>query len=153
MTWLETRIPPPLVAALCGGIAWILCQQFPALYVGLSYSRECAGIIFSIGFVIAFAALWSFRVARTTFDPHSLERTSSLVTSGIYRWTRNPMYLGLALVLLGWCAALNNALSPICIVLFVLYMNRLQIRPEERVLLKNYGSSYRAYCERVRRWL
>ncbi len=78
---------------------------------------------------------------------------SSLVSSGVYRFTRNPMYLGLSVTLLGWAMFLSNPLALLAVPLFVLYINRFQIDPEERVLSSLFGAEYAAYKEKVRRWL
>ncbi len=78
---------------------------------------------------------------------------SSLVSSGVYRFTRNPMYLGLSVTLLGWAMFLSNPLALLAVPLFVLYINRFQINPEERVLSSLFGAEYAAYKEKVRRWL
>ncbi len=78
---------------------------------------------------------------------------SSLVSSGVYRFTRNPMYLGLSVTLLGWAVFLSNWLALLAVPVFVLYINRFQIDPEERVLSSLFGAEYAAYKEKVRRWL
>ena len=81
------------------------------------------------------------------------QNTSSLVTRGIYGFTRNPMYLGLALALLGWAAFLSAAWPLLGPPLFVAYVNIFQIRPEERVLSGLFGDEYTRYTRRVRRWI
>ncbi|MEO1338638.1 MAG: isoprenylcysteine carboxylmethyltransferase family protein, partial [Myxococcota bacterium] len=145
MAWLETKVPPLIVGFFCGGVAWALKRLFPELSVGIPYAQwwALAAVATSMGLV--FVALWSFRKARTTFDPHHPDRISALVTSGIYGWTRNPMYLGMALMIVAWCLRLSHGLGPIALVLFVVYMNRFQIIPEERVLQQYYGDAYAAY--------
>ncbi|HEV8366930.1 MAG TPA: isoprenylcysteine carboxylmethyltransferase family protein, partial [Pyrinomonadaceae bacterium] len=75
------------------------------------------------------------------------------VSTGVYRFTRNPMYLGLLLTLLGWAAFLSNPASLLFVPIFVLYINRFQIKPEEQVLSSLFGAEYMAYKSRVRRWL
>ncbi|MFL6647317.1 MAG: methyltransferase family protein, partial [Sulfurifustaceae bacterium] len=89
----------------------------------------------------------------TTKDPRHPERATALVTGGIYRITRNPMYLGLALVLVGWGIFLSNVLSLLGVVVFLGYLNRFQIVPEERALEARFGEAYRQYKQTVRRWL
>jgi protein-S-isoprenylcysteine O-methyltransferase Ste14 len=95
----------------------------------------------------------SFRRARTTVNPLKPESASSLVASGVYRVSRNPMYVGLCLVLLGWAVMLSNVLAYAIVPVFVLYMNRFQIGPEEAALERVFGADYVAYRARVRRWL
>ena len=86
-------------------------------------------------------------------NPIKPDTASSLVSSGVYRFTRNPMYLGLSVTLLGWAMFLSNPLALLAVPLFVLYINRFQINPEERVLSSLFGAGYAAYKEKVRRWL
>jgi protein-S-isoprenylcysteine O-methyltransferase Ste14 len=81
------------------------------------------------------------------------ESSSSLVVSGIYRWSRNPMYLGFLLGLLGWAIFLSNVLAFLFLPVFILYMNRFQIEPEEKALAVLFGKQFAAYKSRVRQWL
>jgi protein-S-isoprenylcysteine O-methyltransferase Ste14 len=106
-----------------------------------------------IGQSISISGIVSFRRAKTTINPHKPSAASSLVTSGVYRYTRNPMYLGLSVTLTGWAVFLSNPLALLAVPLFVLYINRFQINPEERVLSLLFGAEYAAYKEKVRRWL
>jgi protein-S-isoprenylcysteine O-methyltransferase Ste14 len=112
-----------------------------------------AGVVFAIGLAIALSAVAWFRRARTTVNPLAPETVSSLVTSGIYRVTRNPMYLGLLFALLAWAVLLANPIALIFLPLFVLYMNRFQIGPEETALEARFGSEFLSYKAGVRRWL
>ena len=105
------------------------------------------------GGLIALGGLWAFQRVHTTFNPLHPERASALVEQGVYRFTRNPMYLGMALVLLGWACWLAHPLAFACIPLALAYLQRFQIRPEERVLRAHFGAAYEAYSRRVRRWL
>jgi protein-S-isoprenylcysteine O-methyltransferase Ste14 len=105
------------------------------------------------GGCISLAGVVSFRRAKTTVNPLKPEKASSLVTGGIYKVTRNPMYLGLVLVLLAWAVFLSSAWALAGPVAFVLYMNRFQIEPEERVMGTMFGDNYSEYKARVRRWL
>jgi protein-S-isoprenylcysteine O-methyltransferase Ste14 len=150
---LENRVPPPLVgagvAALMYGAAWLS----PALDFPLPGKTWIAVAIAGIGLGIDIAGAVQFWRARTTINPLSPQKASALVTGGIYRWTRNPMYLGMAALLLAWGLHLANVAALAVILLFVTYLTRFQIRPEERALEARFGSEFAAYCERVRRWL
>jgi len=106
-----------------------------------------------IGQSISISGMMSFRRAKTTMNPIKPGAASSLVSSGVYRFTRNPMYLGLSVTLLGWAVFLSNWLALLAVPVFVLYINRFQIDPEERVLSSLFGAEYAAYKEKVRRWL
>jgi len=110
-------------------------------------------VLVAAGLAVGIAGVVSFRRARTTINPTKPTTTSALVSGGIYRLTRNPMYLGLALYLLGWAALLSNILALLFVPLFVCYINRFQINPEERALLALFGGEYTAYKKAVRRWL
>lgn len=105
-----------------------------------------------LAFILGVAALWQFYKSRTTIDPRKPDLTEVLETKGVYSFSRNPMYLALLLVLLAWGLWLGNAFNTILAAGFVSVMNRLQIRPEEMVLLKKFGKTYGQYCIRVRRW-
>jgi protein-S-isoprenylcysteine O-methyltransferase Ste14 len=120
--------------------------------------RFPANSLFSValaltGALTCLAGVRSFRRVKTTVNPMNPESTSSLVMSGIYRYSRNPMYLGFLLILLGWSAFLANVLALLLAPAFVLFMNRFQICPEERVLTRRFAHPYAEYRARVRRWL
>ncbi|GEQ77703.1 hypothetical protein CTTA_4708 [Comamonas testosteroni] len=95
----------------------------------------------------------AFRRAKTTVNPVKANMASSLVIRGVYRYTRNPMYVGLLITLLAWAMFLANLLTALWAVVFVLYITRFQIIPEERVLTSLFGAEYGAYKGRVRRWV
>ena len=105
------------------------------------------------GLVFSAAGILSFRRARTTVNPTTPEAASFLVVSGIYRITRNPMYVGISLVLVAWAVFLSSAWALLGPAAFILYISRFQIAPEERALSKLFGAEYASYRARVRRWL
>ena len=111
------------------------------------------GAIALSGGILAFAGTRSFKRAQTTINPLRPTNASSLVTSGVYRFTRNPMYLGLLLLLLGWSVYLSSVVALVGPVFLVLYLGRFQIAPEERALTAKFGKDYLDYTSRVRRWL
>ncbi len=153
MPSLDIRIPPPVVGALVAAAMWgvsTLGPQF-AFPPGLRYAS--VGILVAAGVAFDVLGLLAFRRARTTVNPLRPERASSLVTGGIYRITRNPMYVGMGLWLLAWAAYLSALLPFAGPAVFVLYITRFQIQPEERVLNGIFGEDYAVYCARVRRWL
>jgi protein-S-isoprenylcysteine O-methyltransferase Ste14 len=153
MSSLELKIPPPLVAIGVALLMWLaswVVGPFEMPYV-LRVIATLAFVVVGLGFDLA--GLVSFVRAKTTVNPIKPASTSSLVITGIYRVTRNPMYLGLLLVLLGWATFLANGVAFLLAPLFVLYINRFQIDPEERVLSAKFGAEFSAYQGRVRRWL
>ena len=150
---LELKIPPPLVG-LCVALLMWLASRTVAPFEWPLVLRGIAGLSFVIvGVGFALAGVRSFARAQTTVNPTKPAATSSLVVTGIYRFTRNPMYLGMLLVLLGWAVYLANAAAFLIVPLFVLYISRFQIVPEERVLSAKFGEAFAAYRARVRRWL
>jgi len=106
-----------------------------------------------LGILVAAAGLIAFRRARTSANPMHPEAATTLVTSGVYAWTRNPMYLGWLPILAGWAAYLQHPVSLLVVPLFVLYLTRFQIVPEERALAAKFGTQFEAYRRRARRWL
>ena len=153
MRALELRIPPPLVALSVMGLMWLAARLLPQLQFALPGREIIAAGLGSLGFVVAAFGLLSFWMARTTINPHKPGETSAMVVGGVYRFTRNPMYLGIFVALLGWAVFIANAASFLLAPLFVLYINCFQIVPEERALAAIFGPEYSAYAARVRRWL
>lgn len=151
--FLEHRIPPPLVAVLVAIAMWAVADIGPQWPIP-PFPRNVIAVLFALaGVAVDLTALATFRSARTTFNPLRPGRATSLVTHGLYRITRNPMYLGSVLLLLGWAVYLCALLPFAGIAVFVVYITRFQIRPEERALAARFGEEYADYAARVRRWL
>ena len=132
---------------------WAISLVAPALEVP-AFIRVAAAVTIALaGGGFSLAGIISFRRARTTVNPMKPETTSSLVCSGIYGVTRNPMYVGLLFILIAWALFLSSAWALLGPLAFVLYMNRFQIAPEERVLSAMFATGYSAYKSSVRRWL
>ncbi len=153
MKTLELKVPPPVVALLLAIAMWLATSASGALAFALPARLEIALAVAALGGAISAAGVVSFRRARTTVNPTRPDTASSLVTTGIYRLTRNPMYLGLFLVLAGWAIHLSNAVAFAGPLLFVLYMDRFQIAPEERALAARFGAAFEDYRRRTRRWI
>jgi protein-S-isoprenylcysteine O-methyltransferase Ste14 len=154
MSSLELKIPPPAVLILCGTLAWVAATALatPLDVHGLA-TTVIATVLVVFGIVLATAAILTFRQAQTTVDPMKPDNASSLVTSGVFRFTRNPMYVALLLVLSGWVIYLGSVVGVVTTVLFVAYITRFQIRPEERILALKFGKAYTTYCNEVKRWI
>ena len=118
-----------------------------------THQKMIAKVILLIGVVVAIMAIWSFIKAKTTSDPTNPSKATYLVTTGIYRYSRNPMYLAIAVVLFSWMIALGNLVNIIVLVLFIYYITTYQIKPEEEVLTKLFYKDYKEYCKKVRRWI
>lgn len=152
MTFLELKIPPVIVILVALATAYGLAQV-PIASIQFSLPDYIVGLLLITGAIIALFGVWQFRVARTTTNPLNPGKASNLVTSGIYRLTRNPMYLGMALVLVAGIIKFASLLGFITLPLFIWYMTRFQIKPEERIVAKLFGQEYLAYKQQVRRWL
>ena len=153
MQVLELKVPPVALTLLFVLAMWLLSVTMPSLSVLLPWRRQVALVCFSAGFAIALAGVLEFRRAKTTVNPLVPDAASAIVTSGIYRLTRNPMYLGLLLALIGWALWLSHVLAFALIPVFVSYMNRFQIEPEERALSTKFGRRFLDYTRSVRRWV
>jgi protein-S-isoprenylcysteine O-methyltransferase Ste14 len=152
MRALELRIPPVIVVLAVAICMWVLARVLPALDLNRPVRLLVASTVAAAGFAIAIAGVVSFRRAKTTVNPLN-PGASELVSTGVYAFTRNPMYLGMALVLLGWAIYLSSVASLAGPLAFVAYITRYQIIPEERVLAGLFGDRFAEYRARVRRWL
>jgi protein-S-isoprenylcysteine O-methyltransferase Ste14 len=150
---LELKVPPVAVVLFMAALMWLVSWVLPSF--GLVFpARDLFAVSFAVaGVVTTLLGIASFRQARTTVNPMKPESSSSLVVTGIYKLTRNPMYLGFLSVLLGWAIFLSNSLSFLLLPAFIFYMNRFQIEPEERALTSLFGQEFVAYKSRVRRWI
>lgn len=153
MRLLELKVPPPLVAVLIGLAMWQGSLVLPSLDMPylIRVGSETAVAIMAAGFDLA--GMVAFRKARTSMNPMKPNAASALVTSGVYQVTRNPMYVGLVLWLVAWAIHLSSPGTLVGPALLFLYIDRMQIRPEERVLAAKFGADYQEYARRVRRWL
>lgn len=147
---LEMRVPPLLLLLIFAAIMWAASGRLP---VSIPRPAVFLGVLAGIGTYICLSGVIAFRAARTTVNPTNPATVSSLVDTGIYGWTRNPMYLGFVLILFGWACWLGDALVWPLPLLYMLWLDVLQIRPEERFLRKKFGDAFADYCKRVRRWV
>ena len=148
MVNLELRLPPPLVFLLCAGAMWWLRGEGQPGVRGMALIAA----LFVGGAIMGFGALQRFRHHQTTVSPTRPDQTSCLVTRGVYRISRNPMYLGLLCWLAAWACYLGGAWVWAGPIVLVVWLTRFQIMPEERLLRARFGDEYVVYCQRVRRW-
>lgn len=153
MAWLENRIPPPAVGALVAAAMWGVSTLGPQLPLTSLPKYGLVAVLGVAGLSFDALGILAFRRARTTINPLKPQRTSAMVTGGVYRVTRNPMYLGMALLLLAWAVHLWALLPFAGLLIYVLYITQFQIKPEERVLQGIFGEAYTSYAARVRRWV
>lgn len=144
-------VHPPVVTLLFILIAYFLGRFVPLPFSVPAILRYLGLALTVAGFLLCIGAFLAFRKARTTLDPHG--SSQQVVTSGVYRFTRNPIYLGFLLMVIG--LPLNSGLYWGLVVspLYILLMNHLVIEHEEAYLAKKFGNAYNSYASRVRRWL
>jgi protein-S-isoprenylcysteine O-methyltransferase Ste14 len=152
MQALELKVPPPVVGLLVAALMWGASSYPPIFSLAPTVRLALAGTLAAVGVSFDILGLLAFCRSRTTINPLRPAKAIVLVTGGIYRVTRNPMYVGLALLLTGWAAWLGSLWPFLGPVLFVAYITRFQILPEERILRGKFGE-FDAYAARVRRWL
>lgn len=153
MQWLETKIPPPVVMVLLGAVVYGVASLLPALSFEFALRTTLSIALVLAGLALNILPALAFLRAGTTFNPLRPASATSLVTSGIYRHTRNPMYLGDSVILLGWALYLGNAAAFVAVPAFMLYITRFQIQPEERYLSARFPEAYASFCKRTPRWL
>ena len=151
MRALDLRIPPVALVLMVAALMWLVSWGTPEFGFGISIRISIAVALAVMEAAMSIAGVVSFRRAGTTVNPLTPAASSTLVRSGVYAFSRNPMYLGFLILLLAWGIYLSNALVLVFPPLFVIYMNRLQIEPEDRALRSRFGQEFVAYASHVRR--
>ena len=147
------KVPPVLQTLIAAALAWVLGRVAPLWHVEPQVSLVGIGVSVAIALVFLGSALLRFRSQRTTVDPMNPDKAQSLVVTGVYKVTRNPMYVGFVCLLAAWCFYLGDLTSFLTLPAFVFVMTRFQIKSEERALQAKFGADYTSYMRRVRRWL
>lgn len=150
---MKLKIPPPIQGLLIAITMWALARALPGLAFDFPGREVMVWLFGGVGIVMEITAGMIFLRAKTTVNPLKPQNANKLVTTGLYRISRNPMYLALGLVLLAWGLWLGHPLSLGLIPLWVLYITQFQIKPEEEALRAKFGADYETYCRRVRRWI
>lgn len=150
---MHLRIPPPIVAVAAAALIWVIGPLVPGLSFKFPGQQAIAAGLVAIGVVLDLVCVADFFRRRTTVNPLHPEKAARLITSGAYRMSRNPMYLGLSLALLGWAFFISNAAGVLVVPVFMFYLTQFQIKPEEQALEQLFGADYHAYAAKVRRWL
>lgn len=153
MNSLETKIPPPVVLLIVGFLMWHGASIGPAFVLNEIVRWMVIAFFLLTGLLIAVLGVIEIVKVNTTINPMRPDKTSALITGGIYRVTRNPIYLGDACLLIAWSFYLSSFFMLIGVMAFVIYINRFQIMPEEKILTKKFGLVYANYQTKVRRWL
>jgi protein-S-isoprenylcysteine O-methyltransferase Ste14 len=150
---MELKVIPVIQVFIAALLMVTLAKSLPELSYFLDLSRPLSILLFVFATIIGGLAIYCFRQANTTVDPSRPEKASTIVDSGIYRYSRNPMYLAFLFVVLALAIYLQNIAGFLIIPVFVGYLTRFQIIPEERMLLTLFAQDYKRYCNKVRRWL
>ena len=150
---LDLKIPPVALFLVCAVVMWVMSTVLPAAAFVLPAASAVFGVLAIIGGGIGIAGVGAFRRHSTTVDPTAPDKTKSIVRDGVYQYSRNPMYVALAVALAGWGLFLENIAALLVLPLFIAYMTQFQIKPEERVLLARFGTDYDEYMASVRRWI
>lgn len=150
---LELKIPPVIVLMSAMLVNYIASVFIPVGHLVLPFTIQIFGTFSLLGIIVAIVGVCSFRAHATSVNPLDPNKASSLVDSGVYSLTRNPMYVGMALISIGYAWYCSHASGLLVIFGFVAYMTFFQIIPEEKVLYSIFGQEYDDYFKRVRRWL
>lgn len=151
---LELKVPPVVVWLVAAAGVWTVDRLLPSASIAFPAQRWAALAVAVAGAAIAVRGVLVFRRHGTTVHPNRPERASTVVTGDVFSLTRNPMYLGLCLALLGWAVGVGSPLGALLFLpAFVVYLTEFQIKPEERALRTNFGDDYERYLSSVRRWL
>lgn len=153
MQSLELKVPPLVVALILGFMMWLTARLLPAATFSFDVMTPLAIVVAALAIALGASGVLAFRKHDTTVHPMRPDTASTVVRNGVFRYTRNPMYLGIALLLAAWGIYLANVAALALLVVFVAYMTRFQIIPEERALLEKFGKDYADYAIRTRRWL
>ncbi|PIE47904.1 MAG: hypothetical protein CSA42_01365 [Gammaproteobacteria bacterium] len=153
MKTLNLKIPPVVIGAITALLIWGSARLLSQSSWDFSIRLTLCLCFFVIGAVIALSGVVQFRKTKTTVNPTAPHHASALVSDGIYNYTRNPMYLGLALVLAAIVFFFGKMILLFWVLCFVLYMTQFQIKPEEEVLQQKFGNTFEAYKKSVRRWV
>ena len=145
---LDTKIPPPIVTLIILTIIYFFEIKEYELNTELSSIT-----LFSIGLFFIISAVIQFIRRKTTVNPTKPHKTTSLVITGTFKFTRNPMYLGMLLIIISYAFYESSVISLILIPFFIFYINKFQIEPEEIEMRKKFGKEYEDYCKKVDRWI
>lgn len=150
---LALKVIPPVQLIISASLMFGLAYFLPQYHFSLALSLPLVIVLIALASIISSLALYDFHKYKTTSHPHTPEKTSTIVDSGIYAYSRNPMYLALVLVLLALALYLKNVTCFAVIPLFICYITRYQIKLEEVMLDKIFPTDYQNYSNKVRRWL
>ena len=150
---MELKIPPPLLALICAIVMWGISKMFRYASVESGVTGPLSLFVLIVGLAIGLSAIVSFRKAKTTVNAMKPQNTTRLVDAGIYKLSRNPMYLGVLLILTSGAIWSGNSINLAVLIFFVGYITKFQIVPEEKALAELFPENFVAYKSKVRRWI
>ncbi|MDY7395110.1 isoprenylcysteine carboxylmethyltransferase family protein [Aureibaculum sp. 2210JD6-5] len=149
---MKLKIPPALQFLLFALIMYGITRLSGNHFV-FEFQNIIVWVFIILGLSIGLTAVFSFRKAKTSVDPLHPSKASQLVTSGLYRYTRNPMYLAMLFGLIAIFFKFGNYYNIAIVMLFIWYITTYQIKPEEKVLIEIFGDDFTNYCKKTRRWI
>ena len=147
---MKNTIPPPIVTLICAQLIYLSKPFFPELI--FNYSNKMSLFFLISGLIIILISFQIFKKEKTTINPIKIEKASSLVTNGIFKYSRNPMYLGMVLILISISIKFNFYGGLLLVGFFVYFITYFQILPEEKAMLKLFGKDFINYKNKTRRW-
>lgn len=150
---MSLKVVPVLQLILAIGACWFVSFMLPFWNLNFIGQDELFIVLPAIGFVPLILSIVQFKKANTTVDPRFPEKVNQLVTTGVFKYTRNPMYLSMLLLLIGVAFKFGNPINALIIFAFVLSITTYQIKPEEQILSEIFGDEYLKYKSRTGRWI
>lgn len=150
---MKLKVPPAFQVAIFAFLIWLISKLTAVKHLDIEYQKELSWFIFAVGVIIGIIAVYAFRKAQTTVDPRNPDKASKLIIVGIYKISRNPMYLGLFFILLAFVIKVGNLYAVPVLIVYVWYITTFQIKPEEEALKDLFGEDYSHYLKKVRRWI
>lgn len=151
MRVVKKKVLPPLFMLICGLLMWVISHGGGE--VQIPYARGVSLTFLILGICLDIGSVYSLWRARTTVNPFKPESSTTLVKTRLFRFSRNPIYLGYFFILVGWGLFLSAPWTLLILPFYVVYMNIFQILPEEDALRELFKEDYEVYCSRVRRWI
>ena len=145
------KIPPPILVLILITSNYFSQNRLEIIY--LPYKNSTSFLILLVGSLILINTVFKFIKSKTTVNPVKFKKVNKLVTSGIYKYSRNPMYLGMILIIISTSIYYLNYYSLVTPFIFYFWINRFQIKREEIFLTEKFGKEYLLYMSKTRRWI
>tara|TARA_S200000501_G_C20641700_1_gene663536 strand:+ start:301 stop:747 length:447 start_codon:yes stop_codon:yes gene_type:complete len=148
---MSNKVPPPIITLICGFLIYLSKPFFPELI--FNYANILSLFFLILGLSIIVISFRLFKKEKTTINPIMIEKASLLVTSGVFKYSRNPMYLGMVLILISISIKFNFYGGVLIVAVFFFFITYFQIIPEEKAMLKLFGKEFIKYKKQTRRWI